>query len=51
MIPAIIEEYVANVSDKSKHKERRQFYADVLRKVKKTVDAALTAYDKEAKTK
>jgi hypothetical protein len=47
MIPPVIEDYIRNLGDKSKHPERRQFYADTLRAVQKEVASALLSFDKE----
>lgn len=51
MVPQIIEDYVTKVTDRSAHKERRQFYADTLRDIVKAANAALVSFEKETKTK
>lgn len=51
MIPQIIEDYVAKVTDRSTHPERRQFYADTLRAIVKAATKALTTFEKETMKK
>ena len=51
MVPQIIEDYVAKVTDRSVHKERRQFYADTLRAIVKEASKAITTFEKETTKK
>lgn len=47
MLPVIIEDLIARVSNKKVHPEKRQFEAVTLRKIKEACEKALDAYDKE----
>lgn len=47
MIPVIIEDYTKKLLDKSTHPERRQFYFDTLKRIRDTIDNALSSYEKE----
>jgi len=49
MIPVIIEDYVKKLLDKSTHPERRQFYFDTLKKIRDSINASLSEYEKERK--
>ena len=51
MVPQIIEDYVTKVTDRSVHRERRQFYADTLRDIVKEATKALTTFEKESSKK
>ena len=47
MIPVIIQDYIANILDKKKHPERRQFYYDTLLKIRESINQAITQYERE----
>lgn len=51
MIPVIIEDYIQKISDKKTHPEKRQFYFDVLKRIRGSIDIALTEYEKEYKNR
>lgn len=47
MIPVIIEDYIKKLLDGSTHPERRQFYFDTLKRVRDSINNALSTYEKE----
>lgn len=51
MLPAIIEDYIKNLTNKNTHIERRQFYYTTLLKIKEEVGSAIAKYEKEKSTR
>lgn len=51
MLPAIIEEYIKNLTNKSTHVEKRQFYYMTLLKIRDEVGTAIAKYEKEKSTR
>ena len=51
MIPAIIEEYIKNVTNKNTHIEKRQFYYATLLKIRDEANDAIVKYEKEKNRK
>lgn len=47
MIPAIIEDYITKLTDKSIRVENRQFYYSSLLEIRKNVENAITNYEME----
>jgi hypothetical protein len=47
MLPAIIEDYIKNLTNKNTHIEKRQFYYVTLLKIRDEVVNAITKYEKE----
>lgn len=47
MIPVIIEDMIANVTNNKTHKERRQFYYTTLLAIKEKIDKAIKDYERE----
>lgn len=47
MIPTLIEDLIGKLLDKKVHVEKRQFYYTTLLNIRKSVDEALSKYDKE----
>lgn len=47
MIPAIIEDYIKNLTSKNTHIEKRQFYYVTLLKIRDEVINAIAKYEKE----
>lgn len=47
MIPVIIEDYIKNLLDKTRHSDRRQFYYDTLIKIRDSINKAIIEYEKE----
>lgn len=47
MIPAVIEDYIKNLTDKNTHIEKRQFYYSTLLKIQTEVGTAISKYEKE----
>lgn len=47
IVPTIISDYVAKVSDKNIHPESRQFYYSTLLNIRSVVNDALNEYEKE----
>jgi len=51
MIPVLIEDYIKNLLDKTKHTDRRQFYYDSLIKIRNVITNSIELYEKERKFK
>lgn len=47
MLPAIIEDYIKNLTNKNTHIEKRQFYYSTLLKIRDEVGSAITNYENE----
>jgi hypothetical protein len=51
MLPAIIEDYIKNLTNKNTHIEKRQFYYVTLLKIRDEVVTAIAKYEKEKSTR
>ncbi len=47
MLPAIIEDLIKNVTDKTRHVEKRQFYYLTLLNIQKSIGEAISKYETE----
>lgn len=47
MLPAIIEDYIKNLTDRTRHIEKRQFYYLTLLNIQKSIEEAISKYEKE----
>ncbi len=51
MLPAIIEDYIKNLTNKNTHVEKRQFYYMTLLKIRDEANNAIQKYEKEKNRK
>lgn len=51
MIPVIIQDLIDKVTDKGLHPEKRQHYADTLKRIVESANKALNQFDKDWKSR